>query len=97
MFARFSKAFTILTFIFGFSLSNSLPSFASTDTTPPVIKSSAFDKTTVQPGGQILIQVDEADLESGIDTTYVNIRLKGGGVEHTIFLRYNPSTQKYEG
>ncbi|MED4013652.1 Ig-like domain-containing protein [Priestia aryabhattai] len=67
------------------------------DTTNPTIKSTKLDKETVEPGGQIHVQVEAEDFESGINTLYVKFRKVGGGTEKTVFLSYNEKTQRYEG
>ncbi|MEH7306877.1 Ig-like domain-containing protein [Neobacillus drentensis] len=67
------------------------------DTTKPTIKSIKLDKETVEPGAQILVQVEAEDLGSGVKTIYVKLQKEGGGVEKTIFLTYNDKTNRYEG
>ncbi|MDR4927226.1 Ig-like domain-containing protein [Peribacillus simplex] len=101
MFKRSIKILLVLAIFFAFSLGNSLQILAATDITPPTVKSITFDKEVAQPGEKVLIQVEAEDVESGIGTRNIDasIRLTSPGVSNetgTIYLTYNPTTQKYE-
>ncbi|MES1038735.1 hypothetical protein, partial [Peribacillus simplex] len=99
MFQRIGKIMVVLSLVMSFVLVNSTAIFASTDidTTKPTIKSIKLDKDTVEPGGQMPVQVEAEDLESGVKQVYVKLKRAVGGVESTIFLTYNEKIQRYEG
>ncbi|MES9684037.1 immunoglobulin-like domain-containing protein [Gottfriedia acidiceleris] len=89
----------VLTLVFFFG--NTIATMASTDTTPPTVKSISFDKTVVRPGDTILIQVEAEDLETGIsdNPSDKTIMLSGPGTTNItgyINLIYNSVTNRYE-
>ncbi|KAB7707089.1 hypothetical protein F9802_08745 [Bacillus aerolatus] len=101
MFKQRVRAMIAFTLIIAFSLGDILPVLASTDLTPPTLKSIKLDKTAVQPGDEIHIQVEAEDLESGISdvTTHrvVQVKKQGGDTDQYVYLTYNSTTKKYEG
>ncbi|WP_285767532.1 Ig-like domain-containing protein [Peribacillus sp. SI8-4] len=101
MYKRSIKILLVFAIFFAFSLGNSLPILAATDTTPPTVKSISFDKEVVHPGEKVLIQVEAEDLESGIGEnkgdTVIQLRKPGNAnVTGNLYLTYNPATKKYE-
>jgi len=99
MIQKMGKLVVVFFMIMSFVLVNSVGAFALTDndTTKPTIKSTKIDKEIVEPGGQVHIEVEAEDIDSGIKTLYVSLQKEGRGTEKTVFLTYNDKTQKYEG
>ncbi|PEC46374.1 immunoglobulin-like domain-containing protein [Bacillus sp. AFS096315] len=97
MFQRSIKIMVALTLTFVFLIGNTLSALASTDITPPTIKSISFDKTVARPGDTILIQVEAEDLESGIGDTTIQVKGPGSSIISSyMHPTYNPATNRYE-
>ena len=100
MFQRSIKILLAFILFFVFVLSDTLLVLASSDITPPTVKSIELNKTVVQPGEDINFTLEAEDLESGIAGTPV-IELKRNTTTYTegiyIYLNYNPTTNKFEG
>ncbi|MDM5358805.1 Ig-like domain-containing protein [Peribacillus sp. ACCC06369] len=95
------RIFIVLVLFFSFTMLNTLQALASSDTTPPTVKSIKIDKTAVEPGDNINIEVEAEDLESGISNTRTNrvvqVQKQNGDTYQYVYLNYDSTTKKYTG